>query len=306
VLKTDQILIQIWEFLKLQDEMTYIHLLRNVGIWIILGLKIVFDLLVCLKTSAIQNNARSPQEIEVNEAMKVVKHSCSIPWKTNPPDLSNNGSAVKTQQKKTNSLDYLSKKGTSISEINAVFQDQIKKSYIEEITHPADMIEKIVFTFPTFQLLTEVDQLLKLESYLMLLQKQEMVDVESHHATSKARVAPIKTESVLCLKLDSAVIGLRLGHAVALAYQISPKQIYYWTDSPNVLYWINTPANQIKTFVSNWVGEIQSDSDAKQWRHDPTDRNPADVATRDISLSDLATNHLWRKGPDWLKQDKSL
>ena len=114
----------------------------------------------------------------------------------------------------------------------------------------------------------------------------EEVDIESHFVTSKARVAPIKAESVSRLELDSAVIGLRLGHAVALAYQIDPKQIYYWTDSTNVLYWINTPANQLKTFVSNRVGEIQSDSDAKQWRHVPTDQNPADVATRDISLAD--------------------
>jgi len=52
--------------------MIYIYSLRNVGNWTILV----------------------PQEIEVDEAMKVVKHnnfySCSIPWKTNPPDLSNN------------------------------------------------------------------------------------------------------------------------------------------------------------------------------------------------------------------------
>jgi len=101
----------------------------------------------------------------------------------------------------------------------------------------------------------------------------EEVDVESHLVTSKARVAPIKAETVSRLELDSAVIGLRLGHAVALAYQIDPKEIYYWTDSTNVLYWINTPANQLKTFVSNRVGEIQSDSDAKQWRHVPTDQN---------------------------------
>ncbi len=73
----------------------------------------------------------------------------------------------------------------------------------------------------------------------------EEVDVESHLVTSKARVAPIKTESVSRLELDSAVIGLRLGHAVALAYQIDPKQIYYWTDSTNVLYWRASPMSWI-------------------------------------------------------------
>jgi hypothetical protein len=99
-------------------------------------------------------SAWSPQEIEVDEAMKVVKHenfySCSIPWKTNPPDLSNNRIAVETRQKKTNSLDYLSKKGTSISEIDAVFQDQIKKGYIEEITDPAEIDREDCFYIPYF------------------------------------------------------------------------------------------------------------------------------------------------------------
>ena len=47
-------------------------------------------------------SAWSPQEIEVDEAMKVVKHdnfySCCIPWKTKPPDLSNNRVAVEKRQ----------------------------------------------------------------------------------------------------------------------------------------------------------------------------------------------------------------
>jgi len=99
-------------------------------------------------------SAWSPQEIEVDEAMKVVKHnnfySCSIPWKTNPPDLSNNCIAVENRQRKTNSFDYLSKKGTSISEIDAVFEDQIKKGYNEEITDPDDIDRKDCFYIPYF------------------------------------------------------------------------------------------------------------------------------------------------------------
>jgi len=95
--------------------------------------------------------------------------------------------------------------------------------------------------------------------------------VESHLVTAKARVTPTKAESVSRLELNSAVIGLRLGHAVAIAYCMDPKQVYYWTDSMNVLYWINTPANRLKTFVSNRIGQIQSHSDSKQWRHVPTD-----------------------------------
>ena len=124
--------------------------------------------------------------------------------------------------------------------------------------------------------------------------------IESYLVTSKARVTPTKAESVSRLELNSAVIGLRLGHAVAIAYEMDPKKIHFWTDSMNVLHWINTPANRLKTFVSNRIGQIQSHSDSTQWRHVPTDQNPADTATRDISLQDLIKNKQWWKGPEFL------
>ena len=124
--------------------------------------------------------------------------------------------------------------------------------------------------------------------------------VESYLVTSKARVTPTKAESVSRLELNSAVIGLRLGHAVAIALDMDPKKIYFWTDSMNVLHWINTPANRLKTFVSNRIGQIQAHSESKQWRHVPTEQNPADVATRDLSLQDLIKTKQWWKGPEFL------
>ena len=124
--------------------------------------------------------------------------------------------------------------------------------------------------------------------------------IESYLVTSKARVTPTKAESVSRLELNSAVIGLRLGHAVAIALDMDPKKIYFWTDSMNVLHWINTPANKLKTFVSNRVGQIQAHSESKQWRHVPTEQNPADVATRDLSLQDLIKTKQWWKGPEFL------
>jgi hypothetical protein len=43
--------------------------------------------------------------------------------------------------------------------------------------------------------------------------------------TSKARVAPSKTESIAQLELSGCVIAVRLGNAVAEAYGMDPKQI---------------------------------------------------------------------------------
>ena len=134
--------------------------------------------------------------------------------------------------------------------------------------------------------------------------KEGSKKVDSHLMTAKSRVTPTKAESVSRLELNSAVIGLRLGHAVAIAYEMDPKQIHFWTDSMNVLYWINTPANKLKTFVSNRIGQIQAHSEAEQWRHVPTDKNPADIATRDITMTDMVNSTLWWKGPEFLRQSE--
>ncbi len=45
----------------------------------------------------------------------------------------NNINEVLARQKRTNSSDYLVKKGTSLKEIDEKFQDQVKKGYIEKI-----------------------------------------------------------------------------------------------------------------------------------------------------------------------------
>jgi len=69
--------------------------------------------------------------------------------------------------------------------------------------------------------------------------------------SAKARVAPTKTESVSRLELAGCVIGVRVGCQMADGFGIAHEKVYYWTDSKNCLYWINTPASALKTFVSN-------------------------------------------------------
>ena len=87
----------------------------------------------------------SPQEIAVDAKMTVVRndeenfYTCSIPWKTVPPNLRNNLSAVKARQEKTNSDAALQTKGTSKEALDAIFLDQIEKGYIEEVTDLADI-----------------------------------------------------------------------------------------------------------------------------------------------------------------------
>ena len=60
-------------------------------------------------------------------------YTCTIPWKGEGPNLVNNINEVLARQRRTNSSDYLVKKGTSLKKMDEKFQDQITKGYIEKI-----------------------------------------------------------------------------------------------------------------------------------------------------------------------------
>ena len=91
----------------------------------------------------------TPTEKEIDDTMIVTFHpestgvpsfySCAIPWKSKPPCLVNNMKQVIARQTKTNYGGYLTKKGTSIEEINSKFLDQVKKGYIEKVTDQVEL-----------------------------------------------------------------------------------------------------------------------------------------------------------------------
>jgi hypothetical protein len=117
-----------------------------------------------------------------------------------------------------------------------------------------------------------------------------------------ARVTPTETESVSRLERTACVIGTRQGLTVANAMDIDKSTITFWTNSTNCLYWINSPASTLKTFVANRVGEVHTHSQPCQWRHIPTDLNPADIPTRLPKIQDLAGSKFWWNGPRFLSE----
>jgi hypothetical protein len=117
----------------------------------------------------------------------------------------------------------------------------------------------------------------------------------------KARVSPLKAESISRLELAATVMGVRLQGAVQDVYEAVADQIFYWTDSMVCLHWINVPSKAFRAFVAHRVGEIQNFTEPRQWSHVPTKENPADLGTRPITALELKENPLWWEGPSFLK-----
>ncbi|GFT33066.1 integrase catalytic domain-containing protein [Trichonephila clavipes] len=101
--------------------------------------------------------------------------------------------------------------------------------------------------------------------------------------SSKSRVTPIKVISIPCLELSACLLLAQLMGKVRLSLQVHLAKVILHTDSTIAIAWINTPANQPKTFVSNRVSKIQTLTENFEWKHIPSAQNPADIISRGVN-----------------------
>ena len=77
----------------------------------------------------------------------------------------------------------------------------------------------------------------------------------------------------------------------------SPR-VYAWLDSTVALHWIGGNG-EYKQFVSSRVEKIHQRPEI-EWRHVPTQDNPADLASRGSGITSL-----WLNGPEWLSNKEN-
>ena len=129
--------------------------------------------------------------------------------------------------------------------------------------------------------------------------------VSIRFVAAKSRVAPLAATSIPRVELMAAVLGLRMAGSISRVLNASLDQATFWSDIINVLWWVRGRSRSFKPFVANRVGEIQTATDPKQWRYVPTNKNPADLLTRGLKLSELTKNKNWRTGTDFLGHKES-
>ena len=110
----------------------------------------------------------------------------------------------------------------------------------------------------------------------------------------------VKSSNPCSYKHSSTGVG-----SISRVLNASLDQATFWSYSMNVLWWIRGRSRSFKPFVANRVGEIQTATDPKQWRYVPTNKNPADLLTRGLKLSELTKNENWWTGTDFLAHEES-
>ncbi|XP_065360529.1 uncharacterized protein LOC135954335 [Calliphora vicina] len=119
--------------------------------------------------------------------------------------------------------------------------------------------------------------------------------------SSKTRVTPIKQISLPRLELCAAHLMVKLMAKIKNTFGFHDVPTYGWTDSTVVLAWISDHPVRWKTFIANRTSYIIDKLPATQWRHISPQFNPADLATRGVSSSDIMDNRLWWQGPPILQ-----
>ncbi|XP_062538860.1 uncharacterized protein LOC134207155 [Armigeres subalbatus] len=74
---------------------------------------------------------------------------------------------------------------------------------------------------------------------------------------SRAKVAPIKRQSIPRLELMGAVLGARMSQTVLGTRSYSISRTVFWTDSSTVCSWLKSDQHRYKQFVAFRVAEIQ-------------------------------------------------
>ena len=118
---------------------------------------------------------------------------------------------------------------------------------------------------------------------------------------SKTRLAPQRV-TVPRLELLAVLIGVRAFKSTLREMNLPIKAKVLYTDSQCVLHWLQTK-KPLSVFVTNRIKEIKS-LEGLTFRYIPTQENPADLATRGKSPSELASS-VWWNGPTWLSGPQS-
>ncbi|XP_057324671.1 uncharacterized protein LOC130667196 [Microplitis mediator] len=117
---------------------------------------------------------------------------------------------------------------------------------------------------------------------------------------TKTEVAPLKPLTIPRLELNAPILLAKLTRYVKNTLILENVQTYLWTDSAVTLAWINSQAARWKTHVRNRVVTIQEYSNNASWNFIARKQNPADCASRGLSVAKLLEYSLWWSGPQWI------
>ena len=104
----------------------------------------------------------------------------------------------------------------------------------------------------------------------------------------------LKHVSIPRLELLALLIGTQVTNFVTKELMLDISKTAIFTDSQCVLHWVRS-CKPLPVFVQNRVNEIKTSKASYLWLY--SESNPADLATRGLTISELKESNLWWHGP---------
>ena len=186
----------------------------------------------------------------------------------------------------------LSKWESMVTDLRADRQIRVPRYLLCDVHHQVDSYTLIGFC----------DASKKAYAAVVYLRVKTQEGLHVKFLTSKTRVNPLQPQTIPRLELLSALLLTRLLVSVkkGLESRLPLSEITCYTDSRVALYWIQGADKEWKQFIQNRTTEIRTLLPDANWAHCAGKDNPADLPSRGMSLTQLATSDLWRRGPGWL------
>ncbi len=109
----------------------------------------------------------------------------------------------------------------------------------------------------------------------------------------KSRVAPLRSVTIPRLELNAAVVSVRVSSLLRKELNFDCDEEFFWTDSNVILGYINNELKRFLVFVAIRIKHIRDNSSPSQWHHVDTHDNPADSASRGLTVNQLIETSSW-------------
>ena len=122
-------------------------------------------------------------------------------------------------------------------------------------------------------------------SYIRLI--NDTGNIHCDLVMAKSRVTPLKSIIIPRLELTAAVMSVRV-HAL-LRKELNYKFVkeVFWSDSKVVLGYLANESKRFHVYVANRVQQHRDETSPDQWKYVDTENNPADHASRGMTVQEL-------------------